>query len=67
MYKKYYNEDNRANFIRILFQREFDSTDIESIKNFKIDPSKTLISIYEAKNSCLNFPYPEDYVRKEDN
>lgn len=53
MYKEYYNEDNRANFIRILFQREFDGTDITSIKNFKIDPSKTLIPIYEAENTSM--------------
>lgn len=65
--KKYYNENNRTNFVRILFQREFAGTDIATIKNFRIDPSKTLIPIYEAENSCLNFHCPEDYVRKKDN
>ena len=64
MYKKYYNGDNRANFIKTLFPREFADTDIATIKNFKVDPSKTLIPIDEPENGCLDFHYPEDYARE---
>ena len=64
MYKKYYNGDNRANFIKTLFPREFADTDIATIKNFKVDPSKTLIPIDEPENGSLDFHYPEDYARK---
>lgn len=34
MYKKYYNGDNRARFIKALFPHEFADTDIATIKNF---------------------------------
>ena len=64
MYKKYYNGDNRANFIKTLFPREFADTDIATIKNFKVDPSKTLIPIDEPENDSLDFHYPEDYARE---
>lgn len=64
MYKKYYNGDNRANFIKNLFPREFADTDIATIKNFKVDPSKTLIPIDEPENGSLDFHYPEDYARE---
>ena len=64
MYKKYYNGDNRANFIKTLFPREFADTDIATIKNFKVDPSKTLIPIDEPENGSLDFHYPEDYARE---
>ena len=56
MYKKYYNGDNRANFIN--------DTDIATIKNFKVDPSKTLIPIDEPENGSQDFHYPEDYARE---
>lgn len=62
--QKYYNGDNRANFIKTLFPREFADTDIATIKNFKVDPSKTLIPIDEPENGSLDFHYPEDYARE---
>lgn len=65
MYKKYYNGDNRANFIKNLFPREFTDTDIATIKNFKVEPLKTLIPIDEPENGKLDFHYPADYVREE--
>ena len=65
MYKKYYNGDNRAHFIKDLFPREFADTDIATIKNFKVDPLKSLIPIDEPENGSLDFHYPADYVRKE--
>lgn len=64
MYKKYYNGDNRANFIKNLFPREFADTDIATIKNFKVEPLKTLIPIDEPENGKLDFHYPADYVRE---
>lgn len=63
MYKKYYTGDNRARFISTLFPREFADTDIATIKNFKVEPLKTLIPIDEPENSRLDFHYPADYVR----
>ena len=65
MYKKYYNGDNRARFIKDLFPREFADTDIVTIKNFKVDPLKSPIPIDEPENCSLDFHYPADYVRKE--
>ena len=65
MYKKYYNGDNRANFIKNLFPREFADTDIATIKNFKVEPLKTLIPIDEPENGNLDFHYPADYVREK--
>lgn len=67
MYKKYYTGDNRARFISTLFPREFADTDIATIKNFKVEPLKTLIPIDEPENGKLDFHYPADYVRKEYN
>lgn len=64
MYKKYYTGDNRARFISTLFPREFADTDIATIKNFKVEPLKTLIPIDEPENGRLDFHYPADYVRK---
>ena len=37
---------------------------IATIKNFKVDPSKTLIPIDEPENGSLDFHYPEDYARE---
>ena len=65
LYKKFYTGDNRANFIRTLFPREFADTDIATIKNFKVEPLKTLIPIDEPENGKLDFHYPADYVREE--
>ena len=67
MYKKYYTGDNRARFISTLFPREFADTDIATIKNFKVEPLKTLIPIDEPENSRLDFHYPADYVREKYN
>ena len=67
MYKKYYTGDNRARFISTLFTREFADTDIATIKNFKVEPLKTLIPIDEPENGRLDFHYPADYVREEYN
>ena len=67
MYKKYYTGDNRARFISTLFPREFADTDIATIKNFKVEPLKTLIPIDEPENGRLDFHYPADYVREEYN
>lgn len=67
MYKKYYTGDNRARFISTLFPREFADTDIVTIKNFKVEPLKTLIPIDEPENGRLDFHYPADYVREEYN
>ncbi len=53
MYKKYYTGDNRARFISTLFPREFADTDIATIKNFKVEPLKTLIPIDEPENGRL--------------
>lgn len=64
MYKKYYTGENRARFISTLFPREFADTDIATIKNFKVEPLKTLIPIDEPENGRLDFHYPADYVRK---
>ena len=65
MYKKYYNGDNRARFIKALFPHEFADTDIATIKNFKVEPLKTLIPIDEPENGNLDFHYPADYVREQ--
>lgn len=65
MYKKYYTGDNRARFISTLFPREFADTDIATIKNFKVEPLKTLIPIDEPENGRLDFHYPADYVQKK--
>lgn len=67
MYKKYYNGDNRARFIKALFPHEFADTDIATIKNFKVEPLKTLIPIDEPENGNLDFHYPADYVREKRN
>ena len=64
MYKKYYTGDNRARFISTLFPREFADTDIATIKNFKVEPLKTLIPIDEPENGKPDFHYPADYVRE---
>ena len=67
MYKKYYTGDNRARFISTLFPHEFADTDIATIKNFKVEPLKTLIPIDEPENGKFDFHYTADYVREEYN
>uniref|UniRef100_UPI003FF0BE31 transposase n=1 Tax=Phocaeicola dorei TaxID=357276 RepID=UPI003FF0BE31 len=64
MYKKYYNGDNRAKFIKALFPKAFADTDIPTIKNFKVEPLKTPIPIDEPENGKLDFHYPDDYERE---
>lgn len=64
MYKKYYNGDNRARFVKELFPREFAETDIATIKNFKVDPLKPPIPIDEPEEGKLDFHYPNGYMRK---
>ena len=59
MYKKYYNGDNRVNFIKALFPREFADTDIATIKNFKVDPSKTLILLTNLKTAVWTSIIPK--------
>ncbi|MDU3579828.1 hypothetical protein [Bacteroides caccae] len=61
------HEKNRARFISTLFPREFADTDIATIKNFKVEPLKTLIPIDEPENGRLDFHYPADYIREEYN
>ena len=61
------HEKNRARCISTLFPREFADTDIATIKNFKVEPLKTLIPIDEPENGRLDFHYPADYIREEYN
>ena len=56
---------HRARFISTLFPREFADTDLATIKNFKVEPLKTLIPIDEPENGNLDFHYPADYVREK--
>lgn len=65
MYKRYYNGDNRARFVKELFPREFAETDIATIKNFKVDPLKSPIPIDEPEDGKPDFHYPNGYLRKE--
>ena len=51
--------------ISTLFPREFADTDIATIKNFKVEPLKTLIPIDEPENGRLDFHYPADYVQEK--
>lgn len=65
MYKRYYNGDNRARFVKELFPREFADTDIATIKNFRIDPLKSPIPIDELEDDKPDFHYPDGYLRKD--
>lgn len=65
LYKRYYNGDNRARFVKELFPREFAETDIATIKNFKVDPLKSPIPIDEPEDGKPDFHYPNGYLRKE--
>ena len=64
MNPKLYSGDNKANFIKALFPKEFADTEIDTIKNFKVDPRKSEIPIDEPKGDNFSFHYPEDYQPK---
>ena len=65
LYKRYYNGDNRAKFIKALFPKEFADTEIDTIKNFKVDARKSEIPIDEPEGDNFSFHYPEDYTPKQ--
>ena len=62
---KLYSGDNKAMFIKALFPKEFAYTEIETIKNFKVDPRKSEIPIDEPEGDNFSFHYPEDYTPKQ--
>ena len=62
---KLYSGDNKANFIKALFPKEFADTEIETIKNFKVDAKKSEIPIDEPESDNFSFHYPEDYTPKQ--
>ena len=61
---KLYSGDNKAIFIKTLFPKEFADTEIDTIKNFKVDPRKSEIPIDEPEGDNFSFHYPEDYQSK---
>ena len=61
---KLYSGDNKAMFIKTLFPKEFADTEIETIKNFKVDPRKSEIPIDEPEGEYFSFHYPDDYQSK---
>ena len=65
MNPKLYSGDNKANFIKALFPKEFADTEIDTIKNFKVDPRKSEIPIDEPEGDNFSFHYPEDYTPKQ--
>ena len=65
MNPKLYCGDNKANFIKALFPKEFTDTEIDNIKNFKVDARKSEIPIDEPEGDNLSFHYPEDYTPKQ--
>ena len=65
MNPKLYSGDNKANFIKALFPKEFADTEIDTIKNFKVDARKSEIPIDEPEGDNLSFHYPEDYTPKQ--
>ena len=64
MNPKLYSGDNKAMFIKTLFPKEFADTEIDTIKNFKVDPRKSEIPIDEPEGDNFSFHYPEDYQSK---
>ena len=58
---KLYSGDNKAMFIKTLFPKEFADTEIDTIKNFKVDSKKSEIPIDEPEGDNFSFHYPEDY------
>lgn len=65
MNPKLYSGDNKANFIKALFPKEFADTEIDTIKNFKVDARKSEIPIDEPEGDNFSFHYPEDYTPKQ--
>lgn len=65
MNPKLYSGDNKAIFIKTLFPKEFADTEIDTVKNFKVDPRKSEIPIDEPEGDNLSFHYPEDYTPKQ--
>ena len=65
MNPKLYSGDNKAIFIKTLFPKEFADTEIDTIKNFKVDARKSEIPIDEPEGDNLSFHYPEDYTPKQ--
>ena len=65
MNPKLYDGENKANFIKALFPKEFADTEIDTVKNFKVDPRKSEIPIDEPEGDNLSFHYPEDYTPKQ--
>ena len=61
MNPKLYSGDNKAMFIKTLFPKEFADTEIETIKNFKVDPRKSEIPVDEPEGDNFSFHYPESY------
>ena len=61
MNPKLYSGDNKAMFIKTLFPKEFADTEIDTIKNFKVDPRKSEIPIDEPEGDNFSFHYPESY------
>ena len=62
---KLYDGENKAMFIKTLFPKEFADTEIETIKNFKVDARKSEIPIDEPEGDNFSFHYPEDYTPKQ--
>ena len=60
-----YNGENKALFIKTLFPKEFADTEIDTIKNFKVDARKSEIPIDEPVGDNFSFHYPEDYTPKQ--
>ena len=65
MNPKLYSGDNKAIFIKTLFPKEFADTEIDTIKNFKVDARKSEIPIDEPEGDNFSFHYPEDYTPKQ--
>ena len=65
MNPKLYSGDNKAIFIKTLFPKEFADTEIDTIKNFRVDARKSEIPIDEPEGDNLSFHYPEDYTPKQ--
>ena len=60
-----YDGEKKANFIKALFPKEFADTEIDTIKNFKVDARKSEIPIDEPEVDNFSFHYPEDYTPKQ--
>lgn len=65
MNPKLYDGENKAIFIKTLFPKEFFDTEIDTVKNFKVDPRKSEIPIDEPEGDNFSFHYPEDYTTKQ--